>query len=200
MGATMGFDAVFGKQWMVEILCISFVSALLTEALSWLFIYRKAWYITLVENLEREQKKLDRWKDDDSGGAKAGRSDKTKKIKTKEDRVKEMHKQLQAMKMMSSVVMGLGMVTVFSVLSNMYDAKVVAKLPFIPFGFITSLSHRNIPGDDLSDASYIFLYAISSMAIKANLQKALGFTPPSPPMGQNPFFEMPQIDEDQRWK
>ena len=85
------------------------------------------------------------------------------------------------------------------IVTQRFDTIVVAKLPFIPFGFFTALSHRNIPGTDLTDCSYVFLYAMSSMALKANLTKALGFTTPTPPAGQNPFFDMPDPDDDRAW-
>ena len=85
------------------------------------------------------------------------------------------------------------------IVTQRFDTIVVAKLPFIPFGFFTALSHRNIAGTDLTDCSYVFLYAMSSMALKANLTKALGFTTPTPPAGQNPFFDMPDPDDDRAW-
>merc|ERR1711871_253908 len=97
------FDPVEGKQWMHEILLISLASASISEAISWLLIYRKPSYIALVDNLEKEQKKLDRWKDEDqTGGSGKGRTDKSKKIKAKDARVKDMHRELQMIKMTSS--------------------------------------------------------------------------------------------------
>jgi len=196
----MVFDPVLGKGYFFEIVCISLISAVVSEAVSWLLIYRKPHYVALVDNLEKEQKKLDKWKDGEESGNR-GRSDKSKKIKSKDARVKELHRELQVIKMSSQMVMAVSMIGVFSVLSSIYDAKVVAKLPFIPVSFVQGLSHRNLPGDDMTDASYIFLYAISSMAIKSNLMKALGFTPPQPPAGQNPFFDMPDMDaEREKWR
>lgn len=59
-----------------------------------------------------------------------------------------------------------------------FDGKVIAKLPFEPFSFLQGLSHRNLPGNDYKDASMVFIYALSSIAIRSNLQKLFGFTPP----------------------
>ena len=54
------------------------------------------------------------------------------------------------------------------------DGVVVAKLPFEPFGFITPISHRNLPGTDFTEASAYFFYALCSIAIRPLLQKLLG--------------------------
>lgn len=61
---------------------------------------------------------------------------------------------------------------------------VVAKLPFTPFGFLHGLSHRNLPGDDYTDCSMMFMYAMCGMGIRSNVQKLLGTTPPKT---GNPF-------------
>ena len=137
---------------------------------------------------------MDKWKLDNLDGS-AGNS-KTKKIKAKDQHVKELHRELGMLKMSSSVVLAISTIAVFSYLSGWYDTKVVAKLPFRPYSIFTALSHRNIEGKDLTDCSYIFLYAMASMAIKGNLAKALGFTTPAPPPGSNPFFDMPEMEDD----
>jgi len=139
---------------------------------------------------------------------------KSKKIKIRDQRLKELHKELQvtlrvslqtllkpyfvvveAVKMGSTFFNAVSMIAVFWTISSVYDGTIVAKIPFIPLSFITAMSHRNLPGSDLTDGSYLFIYAVSSMAIKANLTKALGFTGPTPPAGTNPFFDMPDPDE-----
>jgi hypothetical protein len=70
---------------------------------------------------------------------------------------------------------------------------VVAKLPFEPISWIQGLSHRNLNGEDYTDCSFLFMYILSTMSIRQNLQKMLGvetsravsklgngmFTPPS---------------------
>jgi hypothetical protein len=70
---------------------------------------------------------------------------------------------------------------------------VVAKLPFVPISWVQGLSHRNLNGEDYTDCSFLFLYILSTMSVRQNLQKILGvetsravsklgnglFTPPS---------------------
>lgn len=58
-----------------------------------------------------------------------------------------------------------------------FDGRVVAKLPFMPFTWIQGLSHRNLPGEDYYDCSFIFLYILCTMSIRQNIQKLLGFAP-----------------------
>ena len=47
-----------------------------------------------------------------------------------------------------------------------FDGKVVAKLPFVPISFLQGISHRNLPGSDYTDCSFIFLYILCTMAIR----------------------------------
>lgn len=58
-----------------------------------------------------------------------------------------------------------------------FDGRVVAKLPFVPLSWIQGLSHRNLPGDDYTDCSFIFVYILCTMSIRQNIQKILGFAP-----------------------
>lgn len=59
-----------------------------------------------------------------------------------------------------------------------FDGVVLARLPFHPWGFVQSLSHRNVPGVDVQDCGVIFIYALCSLAVKPNLQRLIGQTPP----------------------
>ena len=68
--------------------------------------------------------------------------------------------------------------TLFTLKSS-YESVILARLPFVPFSFMTWLSHRNLPGDDMRDAGILFIYGLCSLAIKPNLQKFLGHEMPS---------------------
>lgn len=58
-----------------------------------------------------------------------------------------------------------------------FDGRVVARLPFLPISWIQGLSHRNLPGEDYTECSFIFLYILCTMSIRQNIQKLLGFSP-----------------------
>ena len=47
-----------------------------------------------------------------------------------------------------------------------FDGRVVAKLPFVPISWFQGLSHRNLPGSDYTDCSFIFLYILCTMSIR----------------------------------
>ena len=66
----------------------------------------------------------------------------------------------------------------FFMLKASYEGIVLARLPFAPLGIVHGLSHRGLSGNDPADCGMIFIYALCSMCLKPNLQKALGHTPP----------------------
>ena len=70
----------------------------------------------------------------------------------------------------------------FYSLKTSYEGVVVARLPFEPFAMIRGVSHRGIDGEDYRECGVILLYIICSMAIKPNLQRALGHSPPKSAM------------------
>lgn len=80
-------------------------------------------------------------------------------------------------KLNSMFFVGSAVTTIIGLCNSIFYGRVVAKLPFIPIGFIQGISHRNLAGDDLSDCSFIFLYMLSAMSIRANVQKISGFAP-----------------------
>lgn len=56
--------------------------------------------------------------------------------------------------------------THFVIFSASFDGRVVAKLPFEPFGIVQSVSHRNLMGKDVTDCSFLFLYILCTMSIR----------------------------------
>uniref|UniRef100_A0A915HRM5 Calcium load-activated calcium channel n=1 Tax=Romanomermis culicivorax TaxID=13658 RepID=A0A915HRM5_ROMCU len=80
-------------------------------------------------------------------------------------------------KMKSMFAIGLAFTALLSTFNSIFDGKVVAKLPFVPITWVQGISHRNLPGEDFTDCSFIFLYILCTMSIRQNLQKILGFAP-----------------------
>jgi len=81
-------------------------------------------------------------------------------------------------KMKSTFAVGIALIAFFGVLNSTFDGQIVAKLPFEPFGILTGLSHRNLPGNNYTDCSMIFFYILCSTCVRANVQKLLGTAPP----------------------
>merc|ERR1711879_399829 len=94
-----------------------------------------------------------------------------------EEQLASMQQQLTQSKMKSTVVVSVTMMLVFSMLSNIYDGVVVANLPFTPIPLIQGLSHRRLSGTDMTEASYSFVYVLSSLAIRQSVQRYFGFAP-----------------------
>jgi len=95
-----------------------------------------------------------------------------------EETLKNSNRDMAITKMKSTFAVTVALLSLLGILNSSFDGKVIAKLPFEPFGFITGLSHRNLPGSDFTDCSVIFFYAICSASIRTNVQKLLGTAPP----------------------
>ena len=67
-------------------------------------------------------------------------------------------------------------VLAFAWFTTHYDGRPLARLPFVPFEFVQKLSRRGLttanPGVD-------HFLSLCMMSLRPNLQKALGFAPPS---------------------
>ena len=80
--------------------------------------------------------------------------------------------------MKSTILVGLFMIFFMYFLSGVYAGVVVARLPFEPFGMISGISHRNIPGADYKDCSMIFIYILSNVSLKPIISKIFGSETP----------------------
>ncbi|KPM02282.1 transmembrane and coiled-coil domains protein 1-like protein [Sarcoptes scabiei] len=166
------FDAIL-------IVLISIFTALLGEVpvfysqmigLTWLLVYRTEKY----KKLKNEVEKLERKKE--TFGETRDRQQK-KKLEREEEKLKNHNRDLSMVKMKSMFAIGITFTSLLSMFNNIFDGRVVAKLPFVPINWIQGLSHRNLPGNDLTDCSFIFLYILCTMSIRQNIQKVLGFAP-----------------------
>ncbi|RWS14401.1 transmembrane and coiled-coil domain-containing protein 1-like isoform X1 [Dinothrombium tinctorium] len=158
----------------VLILFISVFTALLGEALTWLMVYRTEKYKKLKAEVERQCKRLEKKKE--LVGDTNDKQQK-KKLEREEEKLKNHNRDLSLVKMKSMFAIGLAFTALLSMFNSIFDGRVVAKLPFVPLTFIQGLSHRNLPGEDYTDCSFIFLYILCTMSIRQNIQKLLGFAP-----------------------
>ena len=165
------------------IIFISISTALLGEGFTWLMVYRTEKYKRLKSEIEKQSKRLDK-KKETAGGELVDKSIK-RKLDREEERLKANNRDLSMVKMKSMFFVGFAFTAILGMFNSIFQGRVVAKLPFIPLGFIQGLSHRNLPGDDLTDCSFIFLYVLCTMSIRSNIQKLLGFAPSRACMEQN---------------
>ena len=164
------------------IVLISISTALLGEGFTWLMVYRTERYQRLKTEIEKQSKKLDKRKE--NIGELVDKSVK-RKLEREEERLKANNRDLSMAKMKSMFFVGFAFTAILGMFNSIFHGRVVAKLPFIPFGFIQGLSHRNLAGDDLTDCSFIFLYVLCTMSIRSNVQKILGFAPSRTTIDQN---------------
>ncbi|KAL6880125.1 hypothetical protein ACP4OV_011690 [Aristida adscensionis] len=169
-------------------------TAMLSEAIFWLLIYRTATYNSLRASIERHSRKLDALKSAASAGDGASGSSSTlgssgagatsssgsraKKMDRVETSLKDAAQELSLAKLKSGAVVAAVLFVVFDLLNSLFEGRAVATLPFAPVPLVQSMSHRGLPRTDPTDCSMVFLYFFCSMSIRTNLQKLLGFAPP----------------------
>ncbi|CAK9802304.1 Calcium load-activated calcium channel [Anthophora quadrimaculata] len=158
----------------ILIVFISICTALLGEGLTWLMVYRTEKYQKLKAEVEKQSKKLEKIKE--AHGDSLDKQQK-KKIEREEERLKNNNRDLSLVKMKSMFAIGFAFTVLLSMFNNIFDGRVVARLPFEPHYLLIGLSHRNLPGEDYSECSFIFLYVLCTMSIRQNIQKILGFAP-----------------------
>lgn len=159
----------------VLIVVISITTALIGEGLTWLLVYRTEQYQRLKNEVEKQCKKLEKKKEAISETL--AKSSKKKTLEREEEKLKQQNRDLSLVKMKSMFAIGFAFTALLSMFDSIFDGRVVAKLPFVPLGFIQGISHRNLPGNDYTDCSFIFLYILCTMNIRQNIQKLLGFAP-----------------------
>mmetsp|Transcript_43190 Transcript_43190/g.52367 ORF Transcript_43190/g.52367 Transcript_43190/m.52367 type:complete len:176 (-) Transcript_43190:168-695(-) len=158
----------------LTIFCVTVGNSFLVEGISWFVVYRTIAYQNLVASKDRTSKKVEEMKTSLAGGkAKSAR-----KMSQKEDLLKMTNQQIGFMKWKSNFVLGGIFVIMFSLLGSIYDAVPVARLPFEPLSMMTGMTHRGLPGEDMRDCSFAFIYMLCSSCCRINVQKFLGFSPP----------------------
>ncbi|XP_071948088.1 calcium load-activated calcium channel-like [Antedon mediterranea] len=156
------------------IVFISVCTALLSEGITYLLVYRTETYKKLKAEVEKQSKKLEKTKENFGESSDKGQK---KKLERQEERLKSNSRDLSFVKMKSMFAIGFTFTALMGMFNSIFDGRVVAKLPFTPISWIQGLSHRNLLGDDYTDCSFIFLYILCTMSIRQNIQKLLGFAP-----------------------
>ncbi|CAG0917775.1 unnamed protein product, partial [Notodromas monacha] len=172
----------------ILIFFISVCTAFLGEGLTWLLVYRTEKYQKLKLEVEKQSKRLEKKKE--VHGDAADRNQK-KKIEREEERLKVNNRDLQLVKMKSVLAIGFVFTALLSTFNSIFDGRVVAKLPFVPISWLQGISHRNLMGDDNTDCSFLFLYILSTMFVRQNIQKVLGFAPSRAASRQSTGFLSP---------
>src|SRR3989338_8753911 len=139
------------------LLFASFLNGIFTEGITWVLIYRTEEYQSTKQTIDKLSKKVERNK------AVVIPSKKTKKkLERNEATLKELNAEMQKSKFKSTFAVMFCLVALYNLLSSWLDGVIVAKLPFVPIGFLQGWTHRNLPGTDFSDCAFLFIYVVSS--------------------------------------
>ena len=167
----------------------SVVLSLVSEALSYWMLYRKEDYQYLkdrVEFMEKDVKKAS------SAVGKKGE----KRLAMFKRQLSSRKQELQKLKMKPMMLTSLLFMGTMYYLKQGFEGIIVARLPFEPLSYVQSLSHRGLTGDDITECSFIFLYILCSMGIRANVKRILGFAPKTSSTGV--LFDIPDDAEIDR--
>ena len=129
------------------LLCfISLINAIISELLTYYFVYRKEHYQKLKKKIINTFYFVNELK-------RNGQND--KKRKKLERDMKEDNTKLMGMKMYSFLFLGLTSFALYQFMRKSYVGLIVAKLPFEPFSLLTRMSHAGIEGNDMTDCSFV---------------------------------------------
>jgi len=150
---------------LITVVIVSVLTVFLAEGLSFVLTSRDS-VERSQSKLARVQSKLDK------------KSQDTKKEKKLEREKQEASSSANSGRTTSMIIVSVTMFVVIGILSAIFDGVVIAKLPFQPIGFLKSITHRGVLGDDYTEAGMMCIYILCSMAIRPSVQKLLGTTAP----------------------
>lgn len=164
-------------EWMsaldvLVVVATSFGSMLLSEGLSWIFVYRSEAYQAATARVRQLGRKYELAKRQDPLG---------KKVVKYREQLKAIGAQTGGSNWKSMLFLGLLHWLTFSTLSRRYEGVVVARLPFVvQFGLLQGFSHRGLLGSDFSEGSFLFLFIMCTF-LRHFVQRALGVEAPKNP-------------------
>ncbi len=169
------------------IILISLFSGILTELLSWFFVYRTAEFERLKKSIEATQAKLEKRKEDQQmqNSNQPANKAREKKISHLDSQLSVLNRELSMKKFRSTFISGFALVAVFAVLSSLFEQKIVAKLPFEPISLVANFSHRGLTGGDLCDCGFLFIYLLSNIALRPTIARITGFQPQTSIFSEN---------------
>ncbi len=106
-----------------------------------------------------------------------GKKSYDKKKGTAKSDLTDKTREMSLFKLKSTLVLGVAMFGVFSLLGSIFEDRPVAKLPFTPFGLLGTLSHRGITNNDMRLSSYTFIYVLCSFSLRTCIQKFMNLVP-----------------------
>lgn len=161
---------------------MAFVTSLATSACSsainWLLLYRSKDYQQNCQAIEKKQKEYEDAKAQEADTEK-DRVRKAKKVKRLENDLKTMS-QTFTMKSARARLLSAGFVFIMNrVLRSAFESVVVAKIPFVPFGFASKLTHSGLDGQDFTEGGFSFVYFLTAILFQELINRLFGFQTPN---------------------
>ncbi|CAN8072190.1 unnamed protein product [Agarophyton chilense] len=152
------------------------VSTILAELFSYILVYNTEDYVRACDRVRELNKKLD--KEDRKIVSVEKRKSHEKAVDRLEEELKQASQKMDGLKLRSNILVGVAFLFLYRMVAAAWTGHVVARLPFLPIKLIQPLSFRGLKGDDYYQCSFGFIYTLSTMGIKANIPRLLGFSPP----------------------
>ena len=168
----------------LSVIGCSLVVTAVAEALNYLLVYRKSDYQNLVSNVKSLTKKI---KKIDEVGINNSNKNNLKRKTQLDERLKISNTELTTKKFKATFLIGILMIVTITTMNKYFSGIVAAKLPFEPFSLLRKISHRGIEGENFTECSALFLYILSGIIFRTNIQKIFGFEAPQTmsPFNQN---------------
>ncbi|KAI4837103.1 transmembrane and coiled-coil domain-containing protein 1 [Plasmodium brasilianum] len=190
-------DDTIRKKDIFIVIGIAIGCGIFSEFLSWLFVYRNEKFIALNEELKVLYEQVQKEKEDgllskiDTINKKKGK----KKVTTEEIYMQKT-KMMTTLKAKANIITGLIFMSMMPLLFSLFEGLTIAILPFKPIFPFTLITHTGLQGKNLYHCSSTFIYTLTLMLTRQNIQKFFGYAPPSGIFGD---FKMPDEQAD-IWK
>ncbi len=170
------------------VMLASIIANSFVQFLEWFLVLRTEDYKEKMEKIETANQKIEDLKQklipkisdkEDTASIKKKQQKLEENLKEQKEFVKKLNTELSVSRLKSTVATAVVMIFSFGYLSSWFGGIVVGKIPFTPFGLVQGITHRGLSGEDYTDCSFLFVYVLTSMAMRSNLQKWLGIKQPA---------------------
>ncbi|CAN0022798.1 unnamed protein product [Pylaiella littoralis] len=142
-------------------------------------VYRKPEYQKLKRQIEMLVKEIEKKKLEPLGAEGEDRRKKSQRVVGRlEKDLANATKELQALAVSSKLVVTAMVMLVMFMVNKSFAGIVVAKLPFVPYSLVQMVSHRMLEGEDPTDCSVAFIFALCQAGVKGNITKLVGVGQP----------------------
>ncbi|KAL6759851.1 integral membrane protein DUF106-domain-containing protein [Haematococcus lacustris] len=146
------------------IVAISIAASTLVEVLVWLLVGSTSRFKAMRGEAEAIKAKMKAHTD-------AGKSKEQTKYQSMELALARINGAMFVPKFKLMVINLVVLGGAWRLVTSWYGGQVVAKLPDAPIAFFRNVTHRGLPGDDLTDCSSHAIYALSQMLVKGTMAK-----------------------------